>query len=228
MVRHRGKLFITVPWKASKRFPGKNLLLWPYTVRYVADSLPAVEGMFTDIVWCIVARDDGDTLPDIGAAAETAGIPLLVFKAHGSSHMEDMWEWSESVGVSDGDVVIMLQVTNPVRRPGLLRDAAEAAADGGVVRTYTRCDNVSWLALDNPDSRPDSPSVDVFDGALFAARGGDMSWVGTRDPRPCTYIFNYSGPVCDVDTEDQFDTGLIAALSAMAAKDTAGPSVTLS
>lgn len=220
-------MFITVPWKASARFPGKNLLLWPYTARYVADSIPTVEGMFTDILWYIVARDDGEQLPDTSSAEDAAGIPLTVFKAHGSSHMTDMQEWSESIGVADGDVVVMLQVTNPVRRPGLLRDAVDAAARGSIVRSYTRCDNTAWLDLSAPGPRPSAPTIDLLDGAVFAAQGGDMSWVGERDPRPCTYIFNYRGPVCDIDTPDQFDEAMVHALSQMAGGCAGGPDITL-
>lgn len=217
-------MFVIVPWKASERFPGKNLLLWPYTVEYLDAELAHTATMFSGTAVWIAARDDGDALPD---ECTVAGIPVRTCMVHGNSHMSDMQEWSESVGVGDRDTVVMLQVTNPVRRPGLLSDAAYAAARGSIVRSYTKCDNTAWLDLREPGPRPDMPVINVLDGAVFAAPGGDMSWVGERDPRPCTYIFNYRGPVCDIDTPDQFDETLVRALSQMAGRCAGGPDITL-
>lgn len=110
-------VFITV--KESKRFPGKNRLLAPYTITWLLNEAAYI--------------DDEVAVYTVGKRSE---LPLVLPKKWKhiptacEDHLADL-EYAESlIQPADGDVCVLLQVTQPIREQYLLTRAIDCIEAG--------------------------------------------------------------------------------------------------
>lgn len=228
------KLYIIVPWKDSVRFPGKNDMLWRYTEEYIRSEIP------------LMASELGFKKSDIHVHILTRGscrvpvfdckVPFSVIEAPdtGKCLYDDMSHWRTvtSDAVNPDCAYAMLQVTQPVRRKGMLVDAVNmlSSTDIELVRSYCKCEDDRWRVIMS-DGKPfdfgwaythhthGKGPVEMYDGALYAAAGGCIKWLTNEYVRD-GWVYNYTGPVLDIDYPHEYNDMYIRGIQALANQNT--------
>lgn len=205
---------VLIPWtKESTRFPGKNGLLWHYTRDWLLRELEELpEGMEGRVFLATAKGLEGvpDVLP--------AGWHRLVLPSEAQVNGH---EWTIRAAMEDagdcGGIWVQLQLTQPVRRHGLLADAV-AAVDGGYIphgsclSSHVAWFDESWRAGTLGTSKS-SGCAQLYDGAIYAWQG-EPDWFARRAIIPG--LLNYSGPVVDIDFPEQFSPEYIAGVQKLA------------
>lgn len=162
-------VFITV--KESKRFPGKNRLLAPYTIAWLLNEAAYI--------------DDEVAVYTVGKRSE---LPLVLPKKWKhiptacEDHLADL-EYAESlIQPSDGDVCVLLQLTQPIREQYLLTRAIDCIKAGNeccitasahVEDTWRKIvQNGTW---DSKNNRDYEESIFKLNGQLYAWKPGNVS-----------------------------------------------------
>lgn len=191
----RQEVVILIPWlKDSKRFPGKNGLLWKYT-------------------WTWLERELRETLMKglrvtvrvlVAPGKKIHGVPCLEFDGQGDRVPVD--EVLDVLDKPENTVFVLLQLTQPVRKRGLLFNAvskvAAASSRGRFVESAVVWTRDVWRwepGAKQIDAREDLEVI--YDGALYAWQGNHCTIWDGKEPLP---VLNYRGPVVDVDYEFQF------------------------
>lgn len=192
----------------STRFPGKNALLWRYTRRWLGRELRllASHGYRAEVVLLL---PPGKSL---------RGFRSLV--NDGSDQRELIPAALRELGKPEETFFCIAQLTQPVRRCGLLLDALEKLKGAESRFFVTSC--VCWprgewrWGLTDEGRRQVETRQDVaaqMDGALYAWQGNRCPvWSGV----PSVMVLNYIGPVVDVDYAWQFNEQYIQGVQALA------------
>src|SRR5688500_7801325 len=144
----------------SKRIPAKNLLpigcmpLLAHSVRHACQSRHVSE------TW--VSTDD----PAIAAVAVREGAraverpaPLADDRATSEAALLHTLDHRRASGLPDPDLVVFLQATSPVRRPGDIDRAVDTLVAAGADSVFSACEN-NRLIWTLTDRGPESLSYD--------------------------------------------------------------------
>lgn len=210
---------VLVPWyRQSTRCPSKNKALWPYTRDWLTRELEHMPDNWWVDVLVLGAKGNSELYEDV---------PPLNWTYALYSQREDL---QPLAGLLDAaydnhdlhrcDALVLAQLTQPVRRKGLLRDCVDellASEDPSkvLVRTCTYWSREEWRA-EYPAAQQEDVQAYHYDGALYAW-AGRPTWVGnTDDNRLAAWVHNYTGPVVDVDYKWQWCPEYIAGVQALA------------
>lgn len=207
-------IHVLITVKESERFPGKNRLLWGYTQAWVAQEMQGIledvrvwvvgeVGPFLDLVpgrWRVLCFHEGDH-GRLQALAEAEILKLCADE------------------VDDGvePVFVLCQLTQPLRRRGLLADMARCARAMGSAVSVTDVRRVAWREKPVPDKavdrRPmcevaDASWVPCVDGACYAwlpGKSGESRQAGAPERGR---MYNRAGWPVDVDERQDLPLGL--------------------
>lgn len=189
-------IFITV--KPSTRLPGKNARLAGYTIAWLAMEL-----LYTTEpvrVYTVGARSE---LP-ARLPTNWRHIECLT-----GTHRGDLEQAERAAAPAAGDVCILVQLTQPLRRCGLLADVVEQTRSHGCAVTVCNGRQDDWRTI-LPGGRwqqTKGQRVALHDGALYGWQPGKAADIFT----PCTphaVVVNYTGQPVDVDTAGDVPPGL--------------------
>lgn len=192
------KLLISIPnTKASTRFPGKNKVLAHYTVDWLNEELKSLPADWQVKVIEVVSPFTDETC--------TPYEKFLV------SYEDDHLKLTEALQKAFSvDMHIHVQLTQPKRRRGLLKDCINTllATKADVVSTYVTWRNdYNWRELKRKDDKVmftkelrSDEHVSLYDGALYCARelpkifDTELTW---------DFVYNGTRPVCDIDFREE-------------------------
>lgn len=187
--------------KQSERFPGKNEILLDYTLDYVAREAPLSYN-----IWMVLRENDENHQGCINFGSNH------VLYAPRDEKYDDhltLMRWiTEYINDPDGKY-ILLQLTQPVRRSGLLQDAVHNISEDNIVLSYTSWTDDSWRmvddgTLDNINMRDDEMLHKFMDGSLYGWMGSpDKIFSPTKQRK--VWISNGIAPVTDIDRPWQYD-----------------------
>lgn len=215
-------IHVLITVKESVRFPGKNRLLWGYTQAWLAQEMQGIledvrvwvvgeVGPFRDLIparWHMLSFHDGDH-GRVQALAEAEILKLCADE--------------EADGVEP--VFVLCQLTNPLRRRGLLGDAVASARAAGAAVSYSLAPCLEWReAAVRLEPASDDESrlagrafcevahglpgcVAVLDGCIFAWTRGRCE-DSRRFGGGATRVFNLQGALCDIDRRLDLPGGL--------------------
>lgn len=193
-------IFVLIPSKPSKRFPGKNKILFPWTFYWLARELKTPPQAERVVVATVGVRAEfPDVLP----------VDWRHFECATGTHRGDI-EFAcdclrEQFGRSKDDVFVMLQITQPKRRAGLLWEAIDKARKCGSVISACETEDQAWrriLDCGNDmavlSGMPNTQPCLIHDGAIYAWTHGSLAQTFDK-VAPHGVVVNYRGAICDVD-----------------------------
>ncbi len=194
--------------KESQRFPGKNGLLKEHVAEWLMEEY-VPDNMH---VWYVLREDENFT-------QQVDFDNWHVLFCPDAKEMDDhkkliKWIWQEIA--EDDDKGILLQLTQPVRKQGLLMETEELIELDNVVVSYTEWTNEHWRMVDNGTlefvgERDEEVSHKFFDGAVFGWQGNPEKIFDIVNQKK-TWVENYIGPVCDIDRPWQYSADYIRGL----------------
>lgn len=162
--------------KPSKRFPGKNGKLWNYTFIWLLAEAAALR----ELVRIYLVGDAGE-IPDVPPCVRV--LPHLT-----GSHRGDIEAAEADIAPAAEDVLVLAQLTEPLRERGLLPRVVNAAREqGGSAITATTAAPGTWREV-TPNGAwhgelRGNDSAPLHDGGLYA-------WL----PGHAADIFNPAAP----------------------------------
>lgn len=155
-------IYVLITTHPSTRFPGKNAIL----ARYTLDWAAAASLYCHEEVRIVHA---GPERPD--------WLPPKVFHLHvaGHSHCDDVWEAEKLLNPAEQDVLVLAQLTQPLRHVALLQQAADLARSSRktVISAATQPWKAwRWTAPDGTWSPKGRAERLVHDGVLYAWQRG--------------------------------------------------------
>ena len=202
------KVKILIPnSKESVRLPNKNRILRRYTLQWLDHEIKSLGNEYeVEVIELRNSKVAVDTSDDHRLGYK---ITALFCPDEVSREMRDLIEWSEDR--TESSLIILLQLTQPMRRKGLLKDALRAIRDhdGYLVCSYVRQPfSEAWRVISgnrwNETIRRDKEQyLDLYDGALYGWQGKNqrLLWDYEREKR---LIYNYTGSLVDVDTIEDY------------------------
>lgn len=181
-------VFITV--KPSSRYPGKNARLAGYTVAWLAMELLHMEESVR--VYTVGVRSElPNALPPGWRHVE----------CRTGSHYGDLLVAENVASPAAGDVCMLVQLTQPLRRMGLLGDIAQATRLHGSAVTACAGRQDDWRTMQaNGTWNPcKGGRVLLHDGALYGWRAGNVASIFDASA-PHGVVVNYDGQPVDIDT----------------------------
>ncbi len=151
-------IYVLITTHPSTRFPGKNGLLARYTLDWAAAA-----ALYCHEVVKIVHA--GPTRPD-WLPPQVLHLPVA-----GHSHCADVWEAEQMLKPGGDDVLVLAQLTQPLRHVELLQRAAELArTTRQTVITAAQQPAPAWRAVapDGTWGRKNKVSRLYHDGTLYA------------------------------------------------------------
>lgn len=197
--------------KESERFPHKNEFLLKYTVDWLRNELKTI-GQDYKVVY--VTREN-----------MKAQVPILNNLVHLESPDDDSISSNHRAVLgwvvehfNPNDKFVQLQLTQPVRREGLLKDVIDKIENDNVVISYTMTRDDSWRIVDNGTlENVESRSDDIhryLDGAIDG-------WTGNPEKifdlpiRKKTWVRNMFGPIVDIDYRWEYHSDYIKGAQAL-------------
>lgn len=197
-------VFITV--KESARFPGKNRFLAPYTITWLLNESAYI--------------DDEVAVYTVGRRSE---LPLVLPKKWKhiptacKDHRADL-EYAESlIRPADGDVCVLLQVTQPIREQYLLTRAVECIKAGNeccitasvhVEDTWRKIiQDGAWAGRNTRDYKE---SIFKLNGQLYAWKPGNVGAIFDPSCRHKVLRTNSSWGIVDIDYRQELPPALSA------------------
>lgn len=158
--------------KESERCPNKNRALRKYTLDWLESEIPTIEDENTiAIVWELRNKNvPVDTTNDTKYTFKIN--PLFIPDEH-SNDMRPLMKYTEKY--IKGDVNILAQLTQPMRRDGLLKDVVNSVLNDPIklTVTYAEMRGESWRVIINDNwtealrSTPEANIIKLYDGALY-------------------------------------------------------------
>lgn len=202
--------------KDSKRNPGKNKRLYCFTADWLKREAEAITKKTDFEIQIIETRAQQNMLGDVASfelcknakwtlvCAEPCGVHCIAAK-EAMNHLQDP------------DVVVLLQLSNPVRRPGLLFDAVNlAAVSNRVVASCVLDYSDDWrrVRYDKSINPRSNEKVTKIDGAMYAWNPDAVPVYEVFQPlAPKEWVLNYEGEVADVDWRYQEDSILFESMN---------------
>ncbi len=200
-------IHVLITVKRSERFPGKNRLMAPYTILWLLNELAYMEESV-----------------QVYTVGERAQMPLRLpvgwrhIRTAGLSHQDDVAQAECEIAPAADDVLMLVQVTQPLREHGLLERACQALRDGA-----DSCVSVTELPTDDwrdvrdggQWGKKENRHRHIVDGKLYAWKPGHGADVfDASKPHiliPSTQRWGY----VDVDTAADVPPGLQAMAAAL-------------
>lgn len=199
--------------KESKRFPGKNQILSHYTLNW------ASEEAYDDAHFWYVFREDEEFKGRIDM--NNCHILFAPENKKYDDH-KTLLEWIyEQINDKAGKYVL-LQLTQPVRRYGLLKETIDNIGDGKVVLSYVTWPDNKWRMVDDGtleymEQRDDIPHK-FFDGAVYGWQGKPDKIFDLKNQEK-TWVDNGIAPVCDIDNPWEYSEKYIEGLQDLVRKN---------
>lgn len=193
--------------KPSDRYPGKNAMLREYTACWLAaETMDSTEQVH---VWLA-----GDTEGWPVSAVPTKWHNLHVQNDNHHALLQEVEDALQSIGMlAANDVLVLCQLTQPLRRRGLLADVVRGARALGAAATYTVAPLDTWRLVHAGGWEPHAGcDARWHDGALYAWTPGHLA-DAVRPDTHCSrrmMICNYHGPVVDIDRREDVPPALAA------------------
>lgn len=209
--------------KESQRFPGKNDKLIKYTMEWLNEELNDLNDPNVH-VWYFLRETMTDHKCHQYIINDNFHVVYTPDDKTSDSH-RDLFDWIQSnVIVDPKERFIQVQLTQPVRRKGLLKDVIKAIDDENLVLTYTQFDDMRWREIMDKGSLPwDYRQKDekeykcYYDGAIAGWTGDVSKLFRLYDEKvPKCWIKNTVTPVCDIDSPWQFNHNYISGLKSLA------------
>lgn len=183
-------IHVLITVKPSTRFPGKNARLAGYTVGWLA--------------WEILHTEEAVQVYTVGARQELPGdLPpgWQHIECSTGSHRGDIEHAEARIVTAPGDVMILAQLTQPLRRRGLLGDVAGMARLHGCAVTGCQSRREDWRALTDTGAwaAHKGGRTVLHDGALYGWQPGLVGKIFDAAAEHGVVI-NYAGQPVDVDT----------------------------
>ena len=209
-------LHVIVPWKESARFPGKNNILYGKTAAYIKEfsgSWPEACGA-VEMRKVLLVGAEGSVPKDLPPASDMrdGASTVVIGMGAGWSQHDVIREYLRRAGAAKDDFVVLLQVTQPVRRDSLVNIALRALAlkpGRDLVTSYVLWEDDRWRTLHGKDvegaqQHEFSPCM-LYDGAVYAWRAGKVAALSDLPKDGVRFVYNYTGPVVDIDYEWQLE-----------------------
>lgn len=196
-------LHVLLTVKPSRRFPGKNRLLWPYTYLWLLAEAAAME----EAVQLYVVGEAGEAPQPL-----PRGVRYLPIEQE--SHRRKVALAEEAIAPAADDVLVLAQLTQPLRERGLLSRVAEMCRRSGQATvTATAAETGAWRALgaEGAWTQTRRPATALMDGALYAWQRGHAGDIFTATAPHAVVLRTRSTYVVDVDTPADLPPGLPAA-----------------
>lgn len=195
-------IHVLITVKESKRFPGKNRLLAPFSILWLVNEIAYMEEAV-----------------QVYTVGERTQLPLRLpvgwrhIRTAGESHQADVELAEKEIAPTPEDVMVLIQVTQPLREPGLIDKAVRAIREGAecCVSVSEQWDD-SWRAVQGSGQWGDKTEQKrhVVDGQLYAWKSGHAC----RIFKPaCNHALISSGQnwgYVDIDTRADLPPGLKA------------------
>lgn len=198
--------------KESSRCPNKNRLLRKFTLEYLQRELPLIE---TEDKICLVweLRNENVPVDDSEDAKYTFKVNPLYIPDKFSEDMKPLLKYAESR--IKGDIYVLLQLTQPVRREGLVKDVIDQVIEDStrLTTTYAEIPGETWRVITNGNwnealrHKPDASSIKLYDGACYgwsADVGSKCLWQWHRRKN---FVKN-GEKVIDIDYPQELETFL--------------------
>lgn len=206
-------LHVLLTVKPSRRFPGKNRLLWPYTYLWLLAEAAAME----EAVQLYVVGEAGEVPQPL-----PRGVRYLPIEQE--SHRRKVALAEEAIAPAADDVLVLAQLTQPLRERGLLSRVAEMCRRSGQATvTATAADTHDWRVLTFEGEwsrRTDDVPCRLLDGALYAWQRGHAGDIFTAAAPHAVVLRTRSTYVVDVDTPADLPPGLPAAWAELMTEET--------
>lgn len=180
---------ILIAVKPSERFPNKNKILANYTIIWLLNEI-AYLGEEAKVYTVGYRNELPETLPT----------NWQHFEYHNEDHQKVL-EYAESIiKPKDDDILILAQLTQPIRRRGLLKDVIESTRQGKTTITACYDSNNNWRIVDkNGRWQTKSKNYCLFyDGALYGWKPRHILEVFDKDIEH-SVIINYNQTPIDID-----------------------------
>ncbi|MBQ8516401.1 MAG: glycosyltransferase family 29 protein [Akkermansia sp.] len=195
-------IHVLITVRESSRFPGKNRKLAPYTIAW----------LLTEMAYC----RETVKVYTVGKRSE---LPLRLpvgwvhIPTSCRSHREDVEEAELRIQPAAEDVMLLVQVTQPLREHGLLEQAVRCIREGhtGCV-TATQQPASNWRMLNDNGSWgvPQKGSRLVADGQLYAWRPGCAAEIFNPSARHMIILTHHRWGMVDIDVPEDMPPGLPA------------------
>lgn len=180
-------IFITV--KPSKRFPGKNDLLWKYTYLWLLSEKSIIK--------------ENVAIYIVGDENEIKNIPnnIKIISVNTGGHLSDILAAESIIQPDKNDVFVLTQLTQPLRENGLLEKIVESARKNNSAISVTKQQG-NWREVDNNGGWNGNYKTDklCIDGALFAWTTGNAKQIFTPGCKHGLVLNN--SPLIDIDVPD--------------------------
>lgn len=211
---NKTKVKILIPnSKESVRLPNKNRILRHYTLEWLEQEIKSLSSEYE--VSVIELRNSKVAVDTSEDNKYTYTISPLYCPDEVSGEMRDLLAY-EALHGSTSSLTILLQLTQPKRRLGLLESVIKAteANPDRLTATYTMQPLDLWRVVTpgmtnwQEQIRGDESrnQLAMYDGALYGYTNPDLLW---QHDKPKTMIENYKGTLIDVDTLDDYKKFMI-------------------
>ncbi len=199
-------IHVLITVKESSRFPGKNRKLAPYTIAWLLSEMAYSEESVR--VYTVGKRSELPLRLPVG----WKHIPTACM-----SHREDVETAERQIQPAAGDVMVLLQVTQPLRRLGLLEQAVRCIHAGNACCvTAAEMPVANWRVVNNNGSWgvPQKGNQLIADGQLYAWQPGRAAEIFHPQARHMIILTPHRWGMIDIDRPEDMPPGL----SAMAAE----------
>ena len=199
------KILISIPnTKKSERFPGKNKLLAQHTIQWINQALA-----YSDL------PDDWD-IELVEVVSPWTDETITPYQKFNSGYEDDHQKSLEALQKAfKADVHVHLQVTQPQRRVGLLKDAVNTllATNADVVSSYVTWKNdYSWREIVKTPKghmfchdRRSNEWKHFYEGSIYVARDLTKLWDYDAEWQ---WVWNGHQRVVDIDYEEDLPSGI--------------------
>lgn len=200
-------IHVLITVKESQRFPGKNRRLAPYTIVWLLNEIAYME--------------EPVQVYTVGVRSE---LPLRIpvgwrhIHTHTPGHMKDVQSAEEQIAPAAGDVMVLLQVTQPLREHGMLERAVRLIQDGNdCCVSAAESPKTDWRQLNtdngNWGTKAEGTQL-LMDGQIYAWKPGHAADIFNPQARHMVVLSQHRWGTVDVDVPQDIPP----ALSAMAAE----------
>ena len=212
-------IHVLITVKESQRFPGKNKALAPYTITWLLTEIAYLPE--TVKVYTVGKRSE---LP-LRLPVEWQHIPTACI-----SHAEDVKTADAAIQATEDDVIILAQLTQPLREHGLLEQVISCIRSGNTsCVTATELPSGDWRKVDNNGSWGKGPKEKSIytDGKLYAWRPGHSEEIFNPQARHRVVLSQQNWGMVDVDERGDIPPGLASMAAELLLKPMNQPPLTL-
>lgn len=199
-------IHVLITVKESTRFPGKNRRLAPYTILWLLNEIAYLQESV-----------------QVYTVGERSQLPLRLpvgwqhISTNGKIHREDVEYAEQQIAPAAEDVMVLVQLTQPLREHSLLERAVRCIQAG-----HTACVSAAeqpadaWRTVSPTGTWEPKQKADrlIVDGQLYAWKPGHTAEIFNPQARHMVILSHHRWGLVDVDTPEDIPP----ALSSMAAE----------